>query len=453
MNWLRRLFGPRPIDRNEEERRQMAAVTARSRRIGGANFAGGGILEGLRQLVRRLVLSPEEQRVIGGLPWIAGGDRYNSGQPALEKAIRLAPVFSCGRILASTVSSLPLHAYRAVDDQHVPMSSLPQLFQRPAVRGTLRDWLFRLMTSMAYDGNAFGLVTNFDGFGYPTGIEWLNPSEVTVEDRMPSGPGSYSQPVYRWGGSVIPNDRIVHIPWFVVAGRVRGLSPLGAYSATVRTGLSAQGYSADWFDSGGVPPGTFKNSQKVINQEQADQVKARLVSAVRSHEPIVYGADWDYNAIAVPPGEAAFVETLQLSATQIANIYGIPAEMVGGSTGGSLTYNNIEQDQIRLLQFAILPWLSTLEAAFFGLLPERQYVRFNVDALIRVDLRTRHEVYRIDRAIGLKNIDEIRGLEDLPPLPNGEGQSYAPLKEVEQGIAGGPETPAPSADVIPIPRR
>src|SRR5256885_17096670 len=33
-------------------------------------------------------------------------------------------------------------------------------------------------------GNAYGLITNRDGYGYPTGIEWLSPEHMTViEDR------------------------------------------------------------------------------------------------------------------------------------------------------------------------------------------------------------------------------------------------------------------------------
>jgi len=61
------------------------------------------------------------------------------------------------------------------------------------------------------------------------------------------------------------------------------------------------------------------------------------------------------------------------------------------------------------------------------MMPRPQYVKFNADALIRVDTKTRHEIYQIDRNIGLRNIDELRALEDEEPLPDGQGQSYTPL--------------------------
>jgi hypothetical protein len=78
------------------------------------------------------------------------------------------------------------------------------------------------------------------------------------------------------------------------------------------------------------------------------------------------------------------------------------------------------------VQLTLRPWLELLEAALARLLPARQYARFNADAIVRADLRTRHEVYQVDRAIGLRSLDELRALEDLEPLPDGQGQSFLP---------------------------
>ena len=69
-------------------------------------------------------------------------------------------------------------------------------------------------------------------------------------------------------------SELVHIPWFTLPGRVWGLSPLGAFATTVATGLSAQEYTREWFESGGVPPATFKNVE--IDYE-TDTVKPPLV--------------------------------------------------------------------------------------------------------------------------------------------------------------------------------
>lgn len=64
------------------------------------------------------------------------------------------------------------------------------------------------------------------------------------------------------------------------------------------------------------------------------------------------------------------------------------------------------------------------------LLPKPQYVKFNVDAMIRVDAKTRWEIHRVGREIGATNVDEIRTTEDREPLPDGKGQDYTPLAKV-----------------------
>jgi HK97 family phage portal protein len=393
----------------------------------------------LQAAFRALLGRGEERRAITSLPWDTGGTL--SGQPAVnaDTALTLVPVYSAIGLIARTVSCTPLHAYRKIsDDERQRLGSLPQLFAILDLEGTLVSWLHRAIVSLATRGNAFGLITSRDGFGFPTGIQWLHPDHVTVEDLFLSGRGSYTDPVWRWNGREVPTEDMVHIPWFPVPGRVLGLSPIGAAASAISTGVSAQIYAADWFGNGGIPPGTMKNTARVLEEDEAVAIKARLVSSIRSRKPIVYGADWDYSPIAIAPHEARFVEVTQLTANQVAAIYDVPAERIGGNTGGTLRYSSPEQDQIQLVTTCLRNWYELLEHHFAAMLPNRQYVRFNVDSLIRADLAARYGAYKIARQIGLLSIDECRALEDLPPLPDGEGADHAPLA----APATDPTTPA-----------
>jgi hypothetical protein len=101
--------------------------------------------------------------------------------------------------------------------------------------------------------------------------------------------------------------------------------------------------------------------------------------------------------------------------------------MLGGQAGGALTYNTVEQNSINFVKFTLRPWLELLEETFQTLLPRGQYVKFNVDALLRGDLMTRVQAYQVLRSIGMNNVDELRNLEEWAPLPNGEGKDYTPL--------------------------
>lgn len=406
---------------------------------------------GLRDVALRWLAGGKEPetRAIDAVPWDFGGIRTSSTVSA-EQALGLVPVFAAVRLLASQVASLPLQAYRKAGDTRMRIGA-PSLFVQPSVQGTLYDWLHRCVTSLALRGNAYGLITQRDRNQYPTMIEWLHPDDVRCDDQAPSGPGSFANPTWYWQGRYVPSEDLVHIAWFTVPGRVQGLSPIGACAATIGTGISAQNYTSDWFDNGAVPPGEFKNSQKTVNQDEADIISARLTAAIRRRKPLVYGNDWEYKPISVSAHEARFIETLKMTATQVAAIYGIPPEMIGGEAGGPLTYNTVEQNSLNFLKFTLRPWLELLEAAFYPLTPKPQYVKFNIDGLLRSDLTTRMASYQISRNIGLNSVNEIRALEDEQPIPGGD--DYTPLEVLAKQQAPAPTTlRAEVIDVQPLER-
>lgn len=369
------------------------------------------------------------KRAISSLPWVAGGPRADVVN--VERALSLVPLFACVRILADSIASLPLQPYRKAGERREPLTSTPRLLDEPAARDNLFQWLHKCVVSLALRGNAYGLIVARDGFGFPTMIEWLHPDEVYVDEQRPT------LPVYYWLGAKVPTEDIVHIPWLVLPGKVVGMSPVGAFAATIGVGLSATQYGRRWFENGGTPTATMKNTAKTLTPVEAEATSDRLMARIQAGKPLVYGSDWDFAALKVSPEESQFIETMKMNATQIAAIYGVPPEKVGGEAGGPLTYNTVELNQLDLATSTLRPWLVRLETTFSSLLPERTFVRFNADAMIRTSLLDRYKAHGIALASGWRNADEIRALEDLPPLPDGAGQIFAPV---------GTKTPQPMND-------
>jgi HK97 family phage portal protein len=369
-----------------------------------------------------------------------GGGAFETAHISQSRALTLSYVFAAVRVIAGTISTLPLKGYRDLGDSRAPMATLPKLFEDLRTAGQLRPWLHRFFTSLALRGNAFGLIISRDGFGFPTVIDWLDPSAVTVNDAVPG------RPEFVFNGRLVRREDIVHVPWFPLAGQTLGLSPISAFARTLGIGLHTEAYGSDWFAGGGFPPGTFRNTEKqLVSAEEAEVLKARLVSSIRSRKPVVFGRDWEYNPISVPPGESQFLETIKATATQVAHIYGIPPEEIGGETGSSMTYATVELNQIKLAG-ALRQWMVAFEDVMFGLLPERQYVRFNADALVRTDLKTRWEVNKIRVELGVASRDEIRAQEDQTPLPDGQGSDFTPAAKSSPAV----QNPAP---VVGLPRR
>lgn len=357
---------------------------------------------------------PAEQRAVTSLDWVQGNDALSS---STADSLSVVPVFAACRLISDSIATLPMQAYRKVGESRTPIP-LPGVFDKE----TRIEWVQQAVMSLLLHGNAYGLVVARAGDGTPQTVVWLNPERVQVDETGPV-------PIFRHDGREIPNAAadLKHIPAYSVPGSVKGVSPIGACSLLADTGASTQRMMRDWFHGRAIPGVTAQNTEKTLTAPEAQAIQERLSSRLRNGRPFVHGKDWNIEVMSLPADDAGFVQSAKLNATQVATIYGIPPEMIGGETGSSLTYSTVELNLINFATFTLRPWLAKLEQEFSSWIHQPRFVKFNVDAMIRVDTKTRYEVHKIAREIGLNNVDELRALEDRPPLPNDQGQDYTPL--------------------------
>ncbi len=354
-----------------------------------------------------------EKRAVTSIDGWARGDDAVLGS-SMAASLSVVPVFAACRLISDSIATLPLQAYRKSGEARSPMP-LPAVFDKD----TRIEWLQQAVMSLLLHGNAYGYVVQWSG-GVPQTVVWLNPERIQVDE---SGP----LPVFRYDGKELDRNAVKHIPAYAVPGCVKGVSPIGACSLLGDTGTATQRMMRDWFKGRAVPGVVMKNEVQVLDPEVAGKVSERVKARLKNGEPFVHGRDWSVNVLSMPAQDAGFVEAARLNATQVATIYGIPPEMIGGETGSSLTYSTVELNTINFATFTLRPWLAKLEQEFSSWVQRPRFVKFNVDAMIRVDTKTRYDVHKIAREIGLNNIDEQRALEDLAPLPDGQGQDYTPL--------------------------
>ena len=82
-----------------------------------------------------------------------------------------------------------------------------------------------------------------------------------------------------------------------------------------------------------------------------------------------------------------------------------------------MTYATTEQQGIDFLTHALRPWMvRSFEQALSTIMPRDLNARFNPDALLRTDVKTRMDAYQVALAIGALTQDEVRALEDRQPL-------------------------------------
>ena len=384
--------------------------------------------------------------------------RYDVGGPihptrsyfGVDGALGLPALYAGVKLLSDNAASMPLRVYQNLNGNssvnggtdHTHWNG-PTIFDKPSVLLRTGKWISTLMTSVLLQGNAWGFITGRDGYGFPTGIEWIPPQDVTrhrargphvVEPAVGSG-------VLLWPSGAVVRPGFGDVPHQGHAYRGPGRGNLPA--ARVRAddpearprGLALRRRLVPV--RRGFPPGTFQNAEIEINDEQAAEIRAKLVNSLRRREAASsHGRDWDYKAPSrCRSSEAQFINAMQLNATQIAAVLNLPPDRIGGTRGDSLTYNTVVQASLEIIE-SLRPWLVRMEQAFFELLPRNRFAKFYTDELLKTDLQSRMEIYEVQRNIGVRTANEIRRELDMEEL--GESRRRNAAAHHDERHAGHP---------------
>lgn len=337
----------------------------------------------------------------------------HGGPVSPEHALRLGAVWSCVDLICR-LAGLPIDQYRRIDGAPVEIPRSP-LFDSPSHGMHLLGWTRQILMSWLLHGNVFGAVAARDRHFWPTQIEILDPSRMRATRRGADGP-------IRWlvDGKDLGDD-LIHWPAFTVPGSIIGLSPIEYHAMSIGLGIHASGYGARWFEEGAHPSSILK-TDKTVSKGDATTIKERFMASIRGGEPAVLGSGFTWEQVQVNPEESQFLDTIKANKADIAGMFLVPPEMIGGEAGNSLTYATLEGRALHYLTFTADWWLTLLEHLFTSLVPTGNYVKLNRGAFVRVDVKTQAEVEAIRIRGGWGTPDEARENEDRPPLPDGLGQ-------------------------------
>jgi HK97 family phage portal protein len=396
-------------------------------------------------LARRLVNPPERRATSAGRGVIESGNaaipppydwlvNEHLVAPVNDiQAMRCMTVYACIRILADIIASLPWYVYRdSPEGFPVRLNPQPKIVTKPCPDLTCFDWKFMQVVSLCLRGNSFNYITAFDSTtGWPTGLLPLHPDWVMVE--VPPD-YDWTHPIYRVGGLVVDPSRMLHVKRFVLPGWPEGLSPIQQAAQTIGMALHAQEYGYRYFRDTANPSGALL-SDAHVPEPVAKQIQKDWIATHGGRRlPAMLSGGFKWQPITISPEESQFLATRGFQDNQIQRVFGIPPHMMGDHEKTSSWGTGIEQITIGFIQYTLNSWLVMFENALSDiLLPKPQYLKFDVDELMRGDQQARWEAYTAARNAGALNADEIRAREGKPPIPGGKGKvylqpvNYAPL--------------------------
>lgn len=338
-----------------------------------------------------------------------------------ESALQTVAVYSSMDLIASLVSELPLDVFRESGERPEKLKT-PGYMQDPDGDGQgAEDWTYRAVYSWLMRGNLYGDILQRSNAGFLQQVELFHPDQVT---------GSLEDGRVNWihNGRPVDRNRMYHRRVNPVPGYIQGLSPIGLLSSTIGLSLTASRFGLQWFQDGAHPTALLINSESTIDEDQSNIAKSRFLAALRGRrEPLVMGKGWDYKPLQLNAEESQFLATQGYSQAECARIFGPGiAEILGYETGGSLTYANIQDRELTLLKYAIGKWIRRMERVWFQWLPRPQYARYNRDALLETNTMQRYLAHASALQAQWKTVNEVRGKEELAPVPWGDKPTHPP---------------------------
>ena len=365
-----------------------------------------------------------------------------------DKAMQLSAVSACVRLIAESIASLPLHVYqhggekrtRVDDGVHYRLlhTEPNQLMSSFGFRETLA-------ASVLLWGNAYAFIRWSEG-GDPVELLPLLPESVQPF-KTSAGRLGYTFSMDGVTQYRVDQSAILHVPGLAYDG-ICGMSPIRYAAQSVGLGLAAERYGASWFGNGSQPSG-YLTMQEKLNPEQTktlrDQWYAAYGGLSNANRTAVLFNGAKFEKISIPPNEAQFVETRKFQVSEIARWYRVPPHMIGDLD--KATFSNIEHQALEFVTHTLRPWLVRFEQEinrklFIGTYAD-QYAEFNVDGLLRGDVKSRGDYYVRGRQWGWLSANDIRRLENMEPIDGGDVY-LTPLNMVNAGT-----TPATDASQEP----
>jgi HK97 family phage portal protein len=327
-------------------------------------------------------------------------------------ALGVSAVLGSVSLLADTVASLPLRAYRTTNGKRESIP-LPEIIANPDPESNSYELIHQTMASLALHGNAY-IHIDRDRSGNEIGLVPLHPYQMQV---LPTGDQIGRK--YLHLGNPIDAQDLIHIRWFTPPQSLVGVSPMIQNRNLIGIALAMDRHISQFYAEGATPSSVLETDQK-LTLDQARTIQGTWESTHRRHRrPAVLSDGLKWRPVTTSAADQQMIQTREQLIRDIARIFRIPSHLIGAS-GDNQTYQNVEQASLNFLVHTIMPWLRRLEVAFSRLLPPGTDVAFDTAALLRTDALTRAEVGKILVSTGQRSPNELRNLDGFESYEGGD---------------------------------
>jgi HK97 family phage portal protein len=396
------------------------------------------------------------------LPPINWGDSFGGQSPANPVlALQVSAFLACVRVLAESVAQLPFHLYRVNADgtkeRAVDHPLYAILHDRP--NGWQSSFEFRetLVAHTASWGNGYGRKV-FDTRGRLAEIWPIHPAYMEPR-RLENNAILYAHREPGLPAAEYRDDQVVHVRFLSDNGYM-GMVPLSLSAGVLQLARSMDTYARKFWEND-ARPGIVMESNQPIPKEAQDSLRQNWERMHRGSANAGRTAILP-NGVTIKELSGASNESAQLIemrvflVQEIARAMRVPCSMIGENSRS--TFSNAEQEQLSFLQNTLVAWCRRVESAFERSLLSGMpgySIGLDVRGMLRGDSAARASYYAALAALGVLSPNDIRRLEDMPPIVSAGADEYylpannlAPLSAIVAGAAASPAA-APAVETEP----
>ncbi len=353
-----------------------------------------------------------------------------------RQALALEAVFAAVHRIADPICTLPVGTFVRRNGERRPVFPRPAWIDQPDPDPSVQrsDHFQQVLVSLLLDGNYYGRILR-------SGAEVLAISPLDPTRVEPKRNAQGFVEFHIDGGSqVLASRDVVHITELRKPGALKGTSRIHELRETFGIGRALDEYVARYFGQGSIGQRLSVEVPGDLTEEQADTLKARLMGKLsglsKSHEPWVVSGGAKVSRLSDNAEQAQLNEAREFFTLVVARAFNIPPSRMGVNTPGTRAFASVEQDAIDFQTVTLAFYVAKIEEAYSRLLilPE-QFIKFNMDALVRGDIQSRYAAYNSAIDAGWMLMSEARRREDLPFI-EGTDVLRVPLENVSIGAAG-----------------
>jgi HK97 family phage portal protein len=360
-----------------------------------------------------------------------------------HSALTVAACWCAVTTIAGDIAALPLFLYRVLPgggkEKYTghPLYRLLHDSPNPGMTSlTFRETI--LLSALIY-GNGYAEIQR-DGGARPVALWPITPDRVVTWRAGSDAPLQYKISNSGAPDTVLDAEDVLHIKGPSSNG-INGHNVVALARETLGLSLASEQFAARFFSNGSSVGGILTSPgslPEAARKNLREALQSRHQGTEHAHKLLLLDNGVTYTPTAVSQRDAQFSELRTFEIRQIARFYKIPVSLLGDLERS--TFSNHEQQVLSYYTSCLRPWLIRFEQECDLKLiasSERnlQHVEHSVDGFLRGDVEKRSAYYATMSQNGLMTANEIRQLENLPPVAGGD-VLRAPLNSAPTSTAG-----------------